>query len=186
MKFYLLLVLSVALLGLARCDPITKLPEVDSAESQEQSVLEEAKEKLEIVHKDLEEHGAKAAATIKKAVSDVKANVSANILSSQTKVNVKCESDSQCGQNGVCSSNHTCQCSEGFVTRGDSVCGYEQKSKVTAFLLSLFLGNFGADWFYLARGKFKNIYIQNLFLIILMRVSWEYGQFRHFFEHIKL
>lgn len=45
-----------------------------------------------------------------------------------------------------------CVCKDGFTNKNDDPCTYKQKDKVAAFLLSLFLGEFGADWFYLARG----------------------------------
>lgn len=35
----------------------------------------------------------------------------------------------------------------------DQPCAYEQKKKLTAFLLSLLAGGLGADWFYLAAGN---------------------------------
>lgn len=68
-------------------------------------------------------------------------------------VEIKCNTNSECN-NGQCGDNKVCQCNLGFVNYDDKACSYEQKNKVTAFLLSLFLGNFGADWFYLAQGLF--------------------------------
>ena len=62
-----------------------------------------------------------------------------------------CTSDATCN-NGVCK-NSTCVCSLGYVTFGNTTCNYKQKEKLTAFLLSFFVGNFGADWFYLASGN---------------------------------
>jgi hypothetical protein len=35
----------------------------------------------------------------------------------------------------------------------DKPCAYEQKKKLTAFLLSFFVGVFDADWFYLPAGS---------------------------------
>ena len=62
-----------------------------------------------------------------------------------------CTSDASCN-NGVCK-NSTCVCTLGYVTFGNQTCNYKQKEKLTAFLLSFFVGNFGADWFYLASGN---------------------------------
>ena len=64
---------------------------------------------------------------------------------------VKCNSDAECN-NGQCSDQKECECNLGFVNYNGKACSYEQKNKITAFLLSLFLGNFGADWFYLSQG----------------------------------
>lgn len=61
-----------------------------------------------------------------------------------------------CNQNTDCNKgeclNSTCICFKGYVTFGNQQCGYKQKEKLTAFLLSFFIGNLGADWFYLASG----------------------------------
>lgn len=56
---------------------------------------------------------------------------------------------------GRCLSNGTCLCDSGYVTFGSNGlnCNYQQKEKLTAFLLSFFIGSTGADWFYLARGN---------------------------------
>ena len=62
-----------------------------------------------------------------------------------------CSSSSACN-NGVCN-NGACVCFSGFITYQNSPCSYEQKQKLTTFLLSFFAGAFGADWFYLARGN---------------------------------
>ena len=67
-----------------------------------------------------------------------------------------CTSNADCGSNGVCAtSTSTCNCTKAnYVTvQSDKPCAYEQKSKLTAFLLSFFLGGFGADWFYLSAGN---------------------------------
>lgn len=143
MKFYLLLILSVALIGFARCDPIPEDSKTD-AESKEaelvaesKEVLETAKEKLDTVQKNLENHAVNAS----KELNDMFGETHKALL-------VKCSDNSECGH-GVCA-NKVCQCNEGFTSK-DKACDYEQKSKTSAFLLSLFLGNFGADWFYLAR-----------------------------------
>jgi hypothetical protein len=65
----------------------------------------------------------------------------------------------QCSYHGVCTADGTnCICNTGFTTCysfiDDSMatvlrCNYRQKSAVTAFLLELFFGEFGAGYFYL-------------------------------------
>ena len=63
-----------------------------------------------------------------------------------------CSDDSQCGH-GFCQAN-MCQCYRGFITwRFMDICNYVQRTKLTAFLVSFFLGIFGIDWFVLSRGN---------------------------------
>ena len=75
------------------------------------------------------------------------------------KVNMECQDPDNCGGHGKCivqeaisvnQSRNQCQCEEAY-TSLKSPCDYRQKSQLVAFLLSLFLGPFGADWFYLAQ-----------------------------------
>jgi TM2 domain-containing membrane protein YozV len=76
---------------------------------------------------------------------------SSAIQSQHTKIT--CTNNTECGF-GLCtdvSSTPHCVCYEGY-THKDGVCNYKQKDKLTAFLLSLFLGKLGADWFYLSAG----------------------------------
>jgi hypothetical protein len=62
----------------------------------------------------------------------------------------RCINQSNCRDHSLCD-NGTCVCQKGWITWGNSEeCGYEQKSILIAFLLSLFAGSFGLDWFYLA------------------------------------
>jgi len=70
--------------------------------------------------------------------------------------------NSDCGK-GVCmlpvmtQPDHLiCECDKGYISV-TKPCDYFQKSQLVAFLLSFFLGEFGADWFYLANGS--NFYI---------------------------
>lgn len=65
--------------------------------------------------------------------------------------NPTCVSNSDCNH-GKCE-NTTCVCESGYVTYKGVNCNYKQKEKLVAFLLSFFIGNFGADWFYLANGR---------------------------------
>jgi hypothetical protein len=62
-----------------------------------------------------------------------------------------CESSSECN-NGQCKEG-VCACSAGYISYNDEVCNYKQKPKLVAFLLSIFAGTLGADWFYLAEGN---------------------------------
>ncbi|UJR24666.1 hypothetical protein I4U23_006039 [Adineta vaga] len=69
-----------------------------------------------------------------------------------------CSNDINCGSpNGQCILNE-CICTKGWIINDQSGCTYQQKSKLTAFLLSFFLGFFGIDWFYLS--------VSNVFYII--------------------
>lgn len=68
----------------------------------------------------------------------------------------QCQVDSDCGIHARCyhsSNNETiCICEEGYIRTGKSTtCNYKQRDKLVAFLLSLFVGALGMDWFYLAR-----------------------------------
>jgi TM2 domain len=65
---------------------------------------------------------------------------------------VQCTVDANCN-NGKCT-NGNCTCNAGFVTyKATEYCKYQQKEKLTAFLLSFLIGTTGADWFYLAQGS---------------------------------
>ena len=66
-----------------------------------------------------------------------------------------------CNSHGTRRSNGTgCDCSRGWTTHQldpTKYCAYEQRSKQTAFFLSLFVGLFGIDWFYLSRASLAYI-----------------------------
>jgi hypothetical protein len=63
-----------------------------------------------------------------------------------------CYNDYDCGL-GFCRA-YMCQCQYGYITwYYMENCAYQQRSKLTAFLLSFFLGPLGVDWFYLSRGN---------------------------------
>jgi len=62
-----------------------------------------------------------------------------------------CLTDANCNK-GRCV-NLLCECTAGFVDYGGVSCNYQQKEKLTAFLLSILIGSTGADWFYLAQGN---------------------------------
>lgn len=88
--------------------------------------------------------------------SEATANASAKLL---------CSADRDCATpNGQCLSNE-CVCSRGWLIVDRSGCTYEQKSKLTAFLLSFFVGIFGVDWFYLSVGSWVYILLGVLKLL---------------------
>lgn len=64
-----------------------------------------------------------------------------------------CNSSLECNH-GTCEldgpNNYMCECDEGWINKDNKVCSYKQKLQLIAFLLSFFLGTFGADWFYLS------------------------------------
>lgn len=77
-------------------------------------------------------------------------------LSSQTSnetSNFHCISDEDCSYHGTCNQEKTvCICNNGYTTypsANQPQCNYEQKNQLTAFLLSFFLGAFGAGHFYI-------------------------------------
>ncbi len=133
MKLSLLLL--IALIGLALSNPVE-----NNDEDQNQPEASETQENFE----NIKHHAVQAHRNLTKTAHELVSSLKAD--ASET---VECSHNSDCG-NGICVDD-TCQCNSGFTSFGDKVCTYEQKNKVTAFLLSLFLGNFGADWFYLAR-----------------------------------
>ena len=67
-----------------------------------------------------------------------------------------CTTSTECG-NGHClpdgPTTFTCECDKGWISRDGGICNYEQKDKLTAFLLAFFAGVFGAQYFYLASGN---------------------------------
>ncbi|KAG5185471.1 hypothetical protein JKP88DRAFT_135414, partial [Tribonema minus] len=50
-----------------------------------------------------------------------------------------------------------CECDGSYITHEPdpqtSICNYHQKSQLTTFLISFFVGCLGVDWFYLAVGN---------------------------------
>ena len=74
-----------------------------------------------------------------------------------------CENQSDCNNgrcvpkeeviNGEVQTVHKCECDKRYTDDQDGTpCVVEMKNKVTALLLSLIVGSFGADWFYLSKG----------------------------------
>ena len=76
------------------------------------------------------------------------------MLNEQT--NLPCHNDFDCNNGNCRHFNATagyCLCNNNFITRdGGEPCGYHQVSILEAFLLSMFVGGFGVDWFVLAKG----------------------------------
>jgi hypothetical protein len=64
--------------------------------------------------------------------------------------------EANCGPNAACvpynRTDFYCVCAEGY-TSVDGFCDYKQTSGLVAFLVSFFVGEFGVDWFILARGN---------------------------------
>ncbi|KAI8804998.1 hypothetical protein BJ742DRAFT_775644 [Cladochytrium replicatum] len=69
---------------------------------------------------------------------------------------VTCTVDFDCNHGHCATYNQTtsyCVCDKNWKTYDASPCSYEQTNKLTAFLVSLFLGELGIDWFVLSRGN---------------------------------
>ena len=78
-------------------------------------------------------------------------DTTAQVNSTQVRAST-CIASRDCG-NGACVEK-ACVCTAGFVTRDErSPCSYEQYSQLGAFLISLFVGGLGIDWFVLAKGS---------------------------------
>ena len=70
-----------------------------------------------------------------------------------------CENNKDCNF-GRCSDNKTCECFPGYINDScNKICNYEQKETLDTILMSIFLGPFGGDWFYLSRGNGLYIFI---------------------------
>jgi len=84
-------------------------------------------------------------------------------ISSRGAINLTCTDSSECHHgkcepkvdviNGTGITTNVCECDQGYIADEDGTpCVVQQPDKLTAFLLSLFLGTVGADWFYLSNG----------------------------------
>lgn len=85
---------------------------------------------------------------------------SSSVVAAAVDTSQTCEYDSDCNH-GSCGTytsrqfpngTRVCKCDHGWTIQNSAICDYHQKDKITAFCLSLFIGYFGADWFYLADG----------------------------------
>ena len=69
----------------------------------------------------------------------------------------QCVNSSDCPANSACKqqgpTDWECVCNDGWIDRNGVVCSYQQKPQLDSFLISIFVGIFGVDWFYLARGN---------------------------------
>lgn len=82
-----------------------------------------------------------------------------------------CKTDLECNH-GICSSSISrCVCKHSYIDFKNTTCIYKQKSKLVTFLLSLVLGPFGADWFYLSNGS------KNYILIGLAKLAISFSMF---------
>jgi hypothetical protein len=62
---------------------------------------------------------------------------------------VDCVTDKECNYKGTCE-NNICICDDRWVTINDNnMCNYLQKDKFTALMLSIFVGYFGVDQWYI-------------------------------------
>ena len=74
-----------------------------------------------------------------------------------TEIEITCINETDCNNHGVCINGTVCQCEPGWTESKNAAgvplgpCSYKQSTKKSAFLFSLLLGFFGADWFYLSR-----------------------------------
>ena len=84
-----------------------------------------------------------------------------------------CTNDFECGR-GFCQA-YVCQCYRGYITwKWMEVCNYKQRTKLTAFLVSFFVGVLGIDWFVLARGNAGYIVagIIKLLISLACAIGW--------------
>merc|ERR1740123_41398 len=77
----------------------------------------------------------------------------------------KCkDAGKDCNSNGVCSGDGlTCECSTGYTTHEPedvTMCNYQQKKQITAFLLQLCFGIFGAADFYVGKTIYAGDHVQ--------------------------
>ena len=82
----------------------------------------------------------------------------------KTEPALRCNVDQDCSGHGRCMNETGCVCDRGWTTVNylndtATACAYQQRSKPTAFVLSLILGPVGADWFYLSRKNLAYIII---------------------------
>lgn len=85
----------------------------------------------------------------------IQTNVSSSDIFGKRNDLRNCEKSSDCGEHSQCVQDgpdyFICQCDSGWIDHNDKSCSYRQRDKLTAFLLSFFVGGLGIDWFYLCR-----------------------------------
>ena len=83
----------------------------------------------------------------------------------------ECGSSFFCSSNSKCNeSNFTCECNPGYQSKEDDgivKCCYQQKNKLTAFLLETFIG-FGAGHYYVGK---KTLFISKLLIYIVLTIT---------------
>jgi len=84
-----------------------------------------------------------------------------------------CISDSDCRNNSWCNQNE-CECNKGWLTwHNYKQCSYKQIPKTSTFIISLFSGGAGIDWFILSRKNVLYILTGLLkFLILIAACIW--------------
>ncbi len=103
------------------------------------------------------------------------------VVEEAVEASTNCQYDEDCGH-GSCAVQYSrqfpngtrvCECNSRYVSRG-GVCNYEKRDKVTAFLVSFFVGLLGVDWFYLARGvpKYNGLGVLKLFTVGGCGIWW--------------
>jgi ethanolamine ammonia-lyase large subunit len=73
--------------------------------------------------------------------------------SSNSTLKISCLTNENCGSSTSECLLNECVCLRGWISLDRSLCAYQLKSKLTAFLLSFFVGFLGIDWFYLSVGN---------------------------------
>merc|ERR1712130_328388 len=73
-------------------------------------------------------------------------------LSQRSLLNNACEKPCNHGQCRTVQGISTCSCDKPYLNHNGENCIYKGKSKLVAFLLSIFCGGLGVDWFYLSKG----------------------------------
>ncbi len=90
----------------------------------------------------------------KHKLSDAAGTISARNLQNTMPYWLECNSSANCGYNQECIPDgryYRCGCIRGWVSQHhDYVCNYKQRSQLVALILSLVLGFFGIDWYYLS------------------------------------
>jgi TM2 domain-containing membrane protein YozV len=94
----------------------------------------------------------------KNSTESIEQNQVANMTTSLFSQTVNCtiygSYSETCDYNGICRSDETCKCDDGYITFPSNhypYCNYKQKNQLVAFLLELFLGYFGVGEFYIGQ-----------------------------------
>jgi hypothetical protein len=84
-----------------------------------------------------------------------------------------CITDNNCPKNSWCNKNQ-CECDKGWLTLSNNhQCKYKQMSKFSTFIVSLFFGGVGTDWYILSRKNSLYILTGVLkFLVSIAGIIW--------------